>query len=203
MQVSKKSVPLHCVFHGIRFKVNKGWAQRSPFFMPVRFLFPATSSLWGQNCLYFGTPFLIPWHPIPYTLGVRFLYLVSRAFCKSGLGGCSMQGNGRISTVDGNGWNACLLREILVSVSFLLGQTLRACLNFAQLYFECCFRGYLLFPRIFFRCTEERSGLRDEVCREKRPERGSKEAEYKSKRGKLKQALSRVREKIVLALSSV
>ena len=53
-----------------------------------------------------------------------------------------MQGNGRISTVDGNGWNACLLREVLVSVSFLLGQTLRACLNFAQLYFECCFRGY-------------------------------------------------------------
>ena len=53
-----------------------------------------------------------------------------------------MQGNGRISTVDGNGWNACLLREVLVSVSFLLGQALRACLNFAQLYFECCFRGY-------------------------------------------------------------
>ena len=47
----------------------------------------------------------------------------------------------------------------------------------------------MLFPRIFFRCTEERSGLRDEVCREKRPERGSKEAEYKSKRGKFKQAL--------------
>ena len=29
LQVSQKSVPLHCVFHGIRFKVNKGWAQRS------------------------------------------------------------------------------------------------------------------------------------------------------------------------------
>ena len=36
LQLSQKSVPLHCVFHGIRFKVNKGWAQRSPFFMPVR-----------------------------------------------------------------------------------------------------------------------------------------------------------------------
>ena len=35
LQLSQKSVPLHCVFHGIRFKVNKGWAQRSPFFMPV------------------------------------------------------------------------------------------------------------------------------------------------------------------------
>ena len=32
LQVSQKSVPLHCVFHGIRFKVNKGWAQRSPFY---------------------------------------------------------------------------------------------------------------------------------------------------------------------------
>ena len=122
------------------------------------------------HSLYLGTPFLIPWEYVSYTLS-------SRAFCKRGLGGCSMQGNGRISTVDGNGWNACLLREVLVSVSFLLG--------------------------IFFRCTEERSGLRDEVCREKRPERGSKEAEYKSKRGKFKQALSRVREKFVLALSSV
>ena len=33
---SKKSVPLQCVFHSIRFKVNKGWAQRSPFFMSFR-----------------------------------------------------------------------------------------------------------------------------------------------------------------------
>ena len=110
-----------------------------------------------------------------------------------------MQGNGRISTVDGNGWNACLLREVLVSVSFLLGQALRACLNFAQLYFECCFRGY--FSGVLRNVAG--CGLRDEVCREKRPERGSKEAEYKSKRGKFKQALSRVREKFVLALSSV
>ena len=23
----KKSVPLHCVFHSIRFKVNKGWSK--------------------------------------------------------------------------------------------------------------------------------------------------------------------------------
>ncbi|MBD8984292.1 MAG: hypothetical protein EGR83_20000 [Bacteroides cellulosilyticus] len=24
--LSKKCVPLHCVFHSIRFKVNKGWS---------------------------------------------------------------------------------------------------------------------------------------------------------------------------------
>ena len=35
LQVAEKCVPLQCVFHSIRFKVNKGWAQRSPFFMSV------------------------------------------------------------------------------------------------------------------------------------------------------------------------
>ena len=40
-------LPLQCVFHGIRFKVNKGWAQRSPFFMPFRerLLFMGTSNI--------------------------------------------------------------------------------------------------------------------------------------------------------------
>ena len=37
-EIPIKRIPLHCVFHGIRFKVNKGWAQRSPFFMPFRML---------------------------------------------------------------------------------------------------------------------------------------------------------------------
>ena len=36
LQIRRKAVPLQGVFHSIRFKVNKGWAQRSPFFMPVR-----------------------------------------------------------------------------------------------------------------------------------------------------------------------
>ena len=36
LQIPDTAVSLHCVFHSIRFKVNKGWAQRSPFFMPVR-----------------------------------------------------------------------------------------------------------------------------------------------------------------------
>ena len=44
LQVSQKSVPLQCVFHSIRFKVNKGWAQRSPFFMP----FCKIAGLWGE-----------------------------------------------------------------------------------------------------------------------------------------------------------
>ena len=27
LQITKKSVPLQCVFHSIRFKVNKGWSK--------------------------------------------------------------------------------------------------------------------------------------------------------------------------------
>ena len=38
-----------------------------------------------------------------------------------------------------------------------------------------------------FCCREERSGLRDEEQQEKRPERGSKGADKKLKRGKFKQ----------------
>ena len=37
LQNRQKVVPLYCVFFiSIRFKVNKGWAQRSPFFMSFR-----------------------------------------------------------------------------------------------------------------------------------------------------------------------
>ena len=32
LQVSKKVVPLHRVFHSIRFKVNKGWGKALPLF---------------------------------------------------------------------------------------------------------------------------------------------------------------------------
>lgn len=35
LQNRQKVVPLYCVFHSI-IKVNKGWAQRSPFFMSFR-----------------------------------------------------------------------------------------------------------------------------------------------------------------------
>ena len=27
LQITEKAVPLHCVFHSIRFKVNKGWSK--------------------------------------------------------------------------------------------------------------------------------------------------------------------------------
>ena len=35
LRYKKKSVSLHRVFHSIRLKVNKGWAQRSPVFMSI------------------------------------------------------------------------------------------------------------------------------------------------------------------------
>ncbi len=48
--ISQESVSLQCVFHSIRFKVNKGWskAQRleqgvAPFFMSIRQLSSLTS----------------------------------------------------------------------------------------------------------------------------------------------------------------
>ena len=34
-RTAKRLYLLYCVFHSIRFKVNKGWAQRSPFLCPV------------------------------------------------------------------------------------------------------------------------------------------------------------------------
>ena len=37
--ISQKSVSLHCVFHSIRFKVNKGWSKALLlFFMSIRYL---------------------------------------------------------------------------------------------------------------------------------------------------------------------
>jgi hypothetical protein len=33
LQNPKKSVPLHCVFHSIRFKVNKGWSKALLLFL--------------------------------------------------------------------------------------------------------------------------------------------------------------------------
>ena len=32
LQVKRKAVPLQCVFHSIRFKVNKGWATAVALF---------------------------------------------------------------------------------------------------------------------------------------------------------------------------
>jgi len=33
LQISEKAVPLHCVFHSIRFKVNKGWSKALLLFL--------------------------------------------------------------------------------------------------------------------------------------------------------------------------
>ena len=36
LQVFQKSVSLHCVFHSIRFKVNKGWSTAVLLFFSIR-----------------------------------------------------------------------------------------------------------------------------------------------------------------------
>ena len=36
---SQKSVSLHCVFHSIRFKVNKGWSKALLLFYAPTFLY--------------------------------------------------------------------------------------------------------------------------------------------------------------------
>ena len=33
LQIRPKAVPLHCVFHSIRFKVNKGWSKALLLFL--------------------------------------------------------------------------------------------------------------------------------------------------------------------------
>ena len=38
LQISEKVVPLHCVFHSIRFKVKRLEQGVAPFFMPIPFL---------------------------------------------------------------------------------------------------------------------------------------------------------------------
>ncbi len=39
LQISQESVSLQCVFHSIRFKVNKGWSTAVLlFFLPYTFL---------------------------------------------------------------------------------------------------------------------------------------------------------------------
>ena len=44
LQVSEKSVPLHCVFHSIRFKVNKGWSTAVLLFFAYTYPTPYSSS---------------------------------------------------------------------------------------------------------------------------------------------------------------
>ena len=51
LQITKKAVPLHCVFHSIRFKVNKGWSKAL-----LLFLCPCVSLTFHRQLLH---PFLV------------------------------------------------------------------------------------------------------------------------------------------------
>ncbi len=47
LQISRKSVHLQCVFHSIRFKVNKGWSTAVLLLFVVRAVYLAISlSIW-------------------------------------------------------------------------------------------------------------------------------------------------------------
>ena len=76
--LSKKCVPLHCVFHSIRFKVNKGWSTAVLLFLCPYLIFtlstPFTkkliqidiSSSYVLLKFAYATPYLLPL----YRLGV-------------------------------------------------------------------------------------------------------------------------------------
>jgi hypothetical protein len=48
LQISQESVSLQCVFHSIRFKVNKGWSTAVLLFFALYFSFLAANQ--GQKC---------------------------------------------------------------------------------------------------------------------------------------------------------
>ena len=48
LSMSQKSVHLQCVFHSIRFKVNKGWSTAVLLFFALYFSFLAANQ--GQKC---------------------------------------------------------------------------------------------------------------------------------------------------------
>ena len=48
---SKKSVPLQCVFHSIRFKVNKGWSKALLLFYFIPLTFTIKQVLGQRNNL--------------------------------------------------------------------------------------------------------------------------------------------------------
>ena len=53
LQLSQKCVPLHRVFHSIRFKVNKRLEQGvAPFFLPFKFFYNLSFSLGVYDGLY-------------------------------------------------------------------------------------------------------------------------------------------------------
>ena len=48
LQITKEYVSLQCVFHSIRFKVNKGWSTAVLLFFALYFSFLAANQ--GQKC---------------------------------------------------------------------------------------------------------------------------------------------------------
>ena len=55
--ISQESVSLQCVFHSIRFKVNKGWSKALLLFLCPYVSLPHKLQ---SNPLYFTEPFFLP-----------------------------------------------------------------------------------------------------------------------------------------------
>ena len=53
LSMSQKSVPLQCVFHSIRFKVNKGWSTAVLLFLCPKLNFGTFFSGQRNNLRYF------------------------------------------------------------------------------------------------------------------------------------------------------
>jgi hypothetical protein len=54
LQISPKAVSLHCVFHSIRFKVNKGWSKALLLFLCPDVYFPPQRMKHSQPVVTFG-----------------------------------------------------------------------------------------------------------------------------------------------------
>ncbi len=52
LSMSQKSVPLQCVFHSIRFKVNKGWSTAVLLFLILLFMNLQDSMLYLYSVLF-------------------------------------------------------------------------------------------------------------------------------------------------------
>ena len=90
--MSKKSVPLQCVFHSIRFKVNKGWSKA----LLLSFLVPSVSFHSPNHQLLNAVDFLkysvSCFHPMDFMLSLCQCKLTNNLHEKTHkpfmLGGC-------------------------------------------------------------------------------------------------------------------
>ena len=71
---SKKSVPLQCVFHSIRFKVNKGWSKALLLFYFIPLTFTIKQVFLLKMCI---SDRYHPFHQIIYVLKTTCLFSVS------------------------------------------------------------------------------------------------------------------------------